>query len=108
MERPAGLLIPVPPVTSAPATFRTTCVRSVEWVSIGKLAAGREGYYLTAVARGRRTTTLGRGEAPGRWLSAGARLLGLSGQVLAEPLRAVLDGRDPSDLPPEDNPGDYS
>lgn len=50
---------------------------------------------------------MGRGEAPGRWLGAGARLLGLSGQVLAEPLRAVLDGRDPSDLPPEDNPGDY-
>ncbi len=108
MERPAGLLIPVPPVTSAPATFRTTCVRSVEWVSIGKLAARREGYYLTAVAPGEEDYYLGTRGGAGTVAGAGARLLGLSGQVLAEPLRAVLDGRDPSDLPPEDNPGDYS
>jgi conjugative relaxase-like TrwC/TraI family protein len=38
---------------------------------------------------------LGPGEATGRWLGGGADLLGLSGTVHADGLRAVLDGRTP-------------
>ena len=64
-------------------------------LSIGKLAKGQEGYYLDAVARGVEDYYL-EGEAPGRWLGAGAALLGLAGEVDADALAAVLDGRDPT------------
>ena len=62
---------------------------------IGKLAKGQEGYYLDAVARGVEDYHL-EGEAPGRWLGAGTALLGLAGEVDADALAAVLDGRDPT------------
>ena len=64
-------------------------------LSIGKLAKGQEGYYLDAVARGVEDYYL-EGEAPGRWLGAGTALLGLAGEVDADALAAVLDGRDPT------------
>jgi conjugative relaxase-like TrwC/TraI family protein len=64
-------------------------------LSIGKLAKGQEGYYLDAVARGVEDYYL-EGEAPGRWLAAGTSLLGLEGEVDADALAAVLDGRDPT------------
>jgi conjugative relaxase-like TrwC/TraI family protein len=63
------------------------------------MAPGRADYYLTAVARGDEGVEgyyLARGEEPGRWLGAGADTLGLSGEVTAEQLRAVLDGCDPT------------
>jgi Ti-type conjugative transfer relaxase TraA len=63
-------------------------------LSIGKLAAGGEDYYLQAVAAGVEDYYLGAGEAPGRWL-AGAGALGLGGEVAPEDLRAVLAGRAP-------------
>ena len=44
---------------------------------------------------GRRTTTSGAGEAPGQWLGSGCAALGLTGEVGAEALRAVLAGVDP-------------
>ena len=49
------------------------------------VAAGAEDYYLAE------------GEAPGRWLGAGADGLDLEGEVAGDDLRAVLDGRDPAD-----------
>ncbi len=65
-------------------------------LSIGKLGRGQEQYYLNSVARGVEDYYLGSGEAPGRWIGQGAPLLGLSGVVRADQLRAVLDGRDPA------------
>jgi conjugative relaxase-like TrwC/TraI family protein len=64
-------------------------------VSIGKLAAAQERYYLEAVARGREDYYLGSGEAPGRWLGGGAARLGLEGEVTAEALVRVLAGDHP-------------
>jgi conjugative relaxase-like TrwC/TraI family protein len=63
------------------------------------MAPGRADYYLTAVARGGGGVEgyyLARGEEPGRWLGAGADTLGLSGEVTAEQLRAVLDAGHPT------------
>jgi conjugative relaxase-like TrwC/TraI family protein len=65
-------------------------------LSIGKLGKGAEGYYLQAVASGVEDYYLGSGEAPGRWIGDGSGRLGLSGVVVADDLRAVLDGRDPA------------
>ena len=64
-------------------------------LSIGKLAKGQEGYYLDAVARGVEDYYL-EGEAPGRWLGAGAAVLGLAGEIDSNALAAALDGRDPT------------
>jgi conjugative relaxase-like TrwC/TraI family protein len=67
-------------------------------LNIGRMAPGRADYYLTAVARGADGVEgyyLARGEEPGRWLGTGAEQLGLSGEVTAEQLRAVLDAHHP-------------
>jgi conjugative relaxase-like TrwC/TraI family protein len=70
-----------------------------QWVlNVGKLARGRENYYLSAVARGAEDYYLGSGEAAGRWLGRGIRAVGLSGAVEAEELRAVLGGLHPKSL----------
>jgi conjugative relaxase-like TrwC/TraI family protein len=66
-------------------------------LSIGKLGRGQEGYYLQAVAQGVEDYYLGSGEAPGRWTGGGCGGVGLSGRVGAEELRAVLDGRSPTE-----------
>lgn len=66
-------------------------------LSIGKLGVGNEHYYLNTVAGGVEDYYLGRGEAPGRWIGAGAEELGLDGRVDADALRAVLAGRAPDD-----------
>ena len=63
-------------------------------LSIGKLAAGSEGYYLASVARGAEDYYLHAGEAPGRWVGVGAGELGLASEVAAEDLHAVLGGVD--------------
>jgi conjugative relaxase-like TrwC/TraI family protein len=67
-------------------------------LNIGRMAPGRADYYLTAVAKrdGVEGYYLARGEEPGRWLGHGADTLGLSGEVTAEQLRAVLDARHPT------------
>ena len=49
-------------------------------LSIGKLAARHQDYYLHAVAAGVEDYYLGSGEAPGRWLGPGAARLELSRQ----------------------------
>jgi conjugative relaxase-like TrwC/TraI family protein len=62
------------------------------------MGPGRADYYLAAVARGGEGVEgyyLARSEEPGRWLGNGADTLGLSGEVTAEQLRAVLDARHP-------------
>ena len=65
-------------------------------LSIGKLAPGRQQYYLDTVAAGIEDYYTGAGEAPGRWIGGGSELLSLRGDVDAADLHAVLDGRDPS------------
>lgn len=64
-------------------------------LSIGKLAPGRQQYYLDTVAAGVEDYYTGSGEAPGQWLGSGSERLGLTGEVDAAHLQAVLDGRDP-------------
>lgn len=54
------------------------------------VGGGREGYYTKAVAAG---------EPPGVWYGAGVEVLGLSGEVDAEQMRAVYaELRDPRDV----------
>jgi conjugative relaxase-like TrwC/TraI family protein len=67
-------------------------------LNIGKLAAGPGcgRYYVDQVAQGREDYYAGEGEAPGDWLGSGAALLGLSGEVDAEGIVRLLDGRDPA------------
>ena len=60
-----------------------------------QVGAGREGYYTGAEAAG---------EPPGLWYGAGAELLGLSGEVDPEQMKAIyghlLDPRDPASASP--------
>jgi hypothetical protein len=64
-------------------------------LSLAKLHAGQQQYYEDAIARGIEEYYLGIGELSGQWVGRGAELLGLSGEVTAEGLDAILDGRDP-------------
>jgi conjugative relaxase-like TrwC/TraI family protein len=63
-------------------------------LSVHRLGAGSEGYYLDQVVAGVEDYYAGAGEAPGEWLASSA-LLGLEGRVDPEDLRAVLLGEDP-------------
>jgi conjugative relaxase-like TrwC/TraI family protein len=65
-------------------------------LSIGKLAAGQEAYYLKAIARRAEDYYREHGEVPGRWTGAGAEQLGLQGEVGDEALTALLSGLDPA------------
>ena len=64
-------------------------------LSIGKMVARSEDYYLRTVATGREEYYTGAGESPGYWLGEGSRLLGLDGEVGPADLRAVLAGVSP-------------
>src|SRR5689334_22580428 len=74
-------------------------------VSIGKLAAGQASYYLEqAGGRVDRATSVGSGvedyyvggtEAPGYWIGGGSGRLGLSAEVEADELTALLGGSNP-------------
>lgn len=64
-------------------------------LNIGKLAAGRESYYLAQVADGVEDYYLSSGESPGKWLGSGIEALGLAGEVEGDDLRAVLAGASP-------------
>jgi hypothetical protein len=66
-------------------------------LSIGKIAQGQHRYYERQVARGEDDYYSGRGEAPDEWAGAGARALGLAGQVSAEQFNALIAGLDPRD-----------
>jgi TrwC relaxase len=65
-------------------------------LTIGKLGAGQERYYLEKVADGAEDYYSGEGEAPGRWSGDGSRELGLEGDVGDDQLRAMLTGHDPA------------
>ena len=70
-------------------------VRDVGVLSIGKLVAGQERYYQRQIAKGLDDYYAGRGEAPGRWIGAGAASLGLEGRVEEGQLGALIAGLDP-------------
>ncbi|HSK50454.1 MAG TPA: MobF family relaxase [Solirubrobacterales bacterium] len=65
-------------------------------LSIGKLGAGQERYYLEQVAQGAEDYYSGEGEAEGQWLGEAAEDLGLSGSVEADQLTAMLTGHNPA------------
>ena len=66
-------------------------------LSIGKIALGQHRYYEEQVARGAVDYYTGRGEAPGEWVGAGARALGLEGRVSSAEFNALIAGMDPRD-----------
>ena len=61
-------------------------------LSVAKLRVGQEAYQLSGVAQSLDDYYTGAGEAAGRWVGAGAELLGLDGEVDPDDLRAVLAG----------------
>lgn len=67
-------------------------------LSIAKFSSARDpaAYYLEVIANGRDDYYLASGEAPGRWIGAGAARLGLTDEVEPDALRAVLEGRNPA------------
>ena len=67
-------------------------------LSIGKLAAGSDAgrYYEEAVAQGREDYYAGEGEAPGRWIGAGAVRLGLEAMVAEGQVGRLLAAEDPA------------
>jgi conjugative relaxase-like TrwC/TraI family protein len=69
-------------------------------LSIGKLGKGQERYYLAKVAEGAEDYYSGEGEVAGEWLGDAAEDLGLSGEVEAAQLEAMLTGRNPVDGEP--------
>jgi conjugative relaxase-like TrwC/TraI family protein len=66
-------------------------------LSIGKVGLSRKQqlYYEEKVAKGAEDYYAGRGEVPGRWAGSGARLLGLSGELDADQLSAMMEGKHP-------------
>ena len=62
-------------------------------LSIHKLSAGAEEYYLALAAGG--ADEYYPTEGAGEWVGAGADAAGLAGPVSGDDLRAILDGRDP-------------
>jgi conjugative relaxase-like TrwC/TraI family protein len=65
-------------------------------LSIGKMGAGQEGYYLGKVAEGAEDYYSGEGEAEGYWLGDSADDLGLQGKVDPDQLVAMLTGANPA------------
>jgi conjugative relaxase-like TrwC/TraI family protein len=64
-------------------------------LSIAKLRVGQEAYQLSGVAQSLDDYYTGTGEAHGQWVGGSAARLGLTGQVDADDLRAVLAGLAP-------------
>jgi TrwC relaxase len=69
-------------------------------LTIGKLGAGQEAYYLDKVAGGAEDYYSGEGEAEGRWTGNATAELGLEAEVGADQLAAMLTGRNPADGTP--------
>jgi conjugative relaxase-like TrwC/TraI family protein len=65
-------------------------------LSIGKMGAGQEGYYLGKVAEGAEDYYSGEGEAEGYWLGDAAEDLGLQGKVDPDQLTGMLTGTNPA------------
>ena len=68
-------------------------------LTIAKLAAGGEDYYLSTVAPTVEDYYTGEGEAPGRWIGRGREALDLSGVVAPVALRHALGARSPDGEP---------
>ncbi len=66
-------------------------------LSLSRMRAGAETYYLREVASGLEEYYSGAGESPGVWVGSGCADLGLFGEVSPEDLSAVLAGRSPND-----------
>jgi Ti-type conjugative transfer relaxase TraA len=66
-------------------------------LSLARMGAGAETYYLREVAEGLEEYYSGAGESPGVWIGSACRDLGLDGEVAPEDLSAVLAGRSPAD-----------
>jgi conjugative relaxase-like TrwC/TraI family protein len=64
-------------------------------LSLWKLRVGVEAYYLSQVASGLDDYYHGTGEAPGEWVGNGCPAMGVSGQVAAHDLQAILAGLRP-------------
>ena len=64
-------------------------------LSIAKLRVGQEAYQLSGVAQSLDAYYTGAGEADGQWVGGSAARLGLTGDVDADDLRAVLAGLRP-------------
>jgi conjugative relaxase-like TrwC/TraI family protein len=65
-------------------------------ISIGKLGAGQENYYLEKVAEGAEDYYSGEGEAKGEWMGDAAEELGLYGEIDPKQLTAMLTGHNPA------------
>jgi conjugative relaxase-like TrwC/TraI family protein len=65
-------------------------------LSIGKMGAGQEGYYLGKVAEGAEDYYSGEGEAEGYWLGDAADDFGLQGKVDPDQLVAMLTATNPA------------
>jgi len=65
-------------------------------ISIGKLGAGQENYYLEKVAEGAEDYYSGEGEAQGEWMGDGAEELGLFGEIDPKQLTAMLTSHNPA------------
>ena len=65
-------------------------------LSIGKLGTGQEMYYLEKVAEGAEDYYSGEGEVAGRWMGDAVAELGLSGEVGADQLTAMLTADNPA------------
>ena len=71
--------------------------RLVGVLSIGRGLAGDEGerYYLEQVGLGRDDYYAGEDDGGGEWIGTGAGLLGATGALDEDGLKALLRGRDP-------------
>jgi len=65
-------------------------------LSIGKMVARSEEYYIRTAATGREEYYTGSGESPGYWIGQGAQRLGLAGEVAPGDLRLILAGISPN------------
>jgi len=61
----------------------------------GRTGPKQQLYYEQKVAKGRDDYYSGRGETPGRFTGAAARELGLAGNLDAEQLKALMEGKHP-------------
>ncbi|MBW8060539.1 MAG: relaxase domain-containing protein [Solirubrobacterales bacterium] len=69
-------------------------------LTIGKLGTGQERYYLDKIVKGAEDYYSGEGEVAGQWMGDAAADLGLSGEVGADQLTAMLTGCNPVDGSP--------
>src|SRR6266487_3498014 len=97
---PTATATTLTPYHSARDLLRKRRIRPPPWtervmISIGKLGAGQENYYLDKVAEGAEDYYSGEGEAQGEWMGDAAEELGLFGEIDPKQLTAMLTGHNP-------------